>query len=68
MNALNKFKKVCLEISERLSNLPYDDGDGSDIGNEVGIIIQTSEMYVFQIGFHMHHTSIMIALQPLCSV
>ena len=36
---MNKLKKVCLEISERLSNLPYDDGDGSDIGNEVGIII-----------------------------
>lgn len=36
---MNKFKKVCLEISEKLSNLPYENGDGSDIGNEIGIII-----------------------------
>lgn len=27
------------EVSRRLSNLPYDNGDLSDIGNEVGIII-----------------------------
>ena len=28
--------------------------------NEVGIMIQTSEIYVFQIGFHMWHTSIIV--------
>lgn len=33
------FRNVCLEISERLSNLPYDNGDISDIGNEIGIIL-----------------------------
>ncbi len=33
------FNKVCLEISQRLSNLPYDNGDMSDIGNEIGIIL-----------------------------
>ena len=36
---INEFKKVSLEISERLSNLPYDNGDVSDIGNEIGIIL-----------------------------
>lgn len=35
----NKFKKVSIELSERLSNLPYQNGDISDIGNEIGIII-----------------------------
>lgn len=36
---MENFKKACLEISERLSNVPYDNGDISDIGNEIGIII-----------------------------
>ena len=36
---INEFKKASLEISERLSSLPYDNGDVSDIGNEIGIII-----------------------------
>lgn len=36
---INKFEKVSIEISERLSSLPYDNGDVSDIGNEIGIII-----------------------------
>jgi hypothetical protein len=36
---MNKFKEVSKEISERLSNLPYDNGDSSDIGNEIGIVI-----------------------------
>ena len=36
---MNDFKKVCLEISERLTNLPYDDGDISDIGNEIGYVL-----------------------------
>lgn len=36
---MNKFKKVCFEISERLYNLPYDNADLSDVGNEIGIII-----------------------------
>lgn len=36
---MNDFKKVCLEISERLTNLPYSDGDISDIGNEIGYVI-----------------------------
>jgi len=34
-----KFKKACLDISESLSILPYDIGDISDIGNEIGIIL-----------------------------
>ena len=36
---MNDFKKVGLEISERLTNLPYDDGDISDIGNEIGYVL-----------------------------
>jgi len=36
---IKEFKKISLEISERLSNLPYDNGDVSDIGNEIGIIL-----------------------------
>lgn len=35
----NKFKKISTELSDRLSNLPYQNGDLSDIGNEIGIII-----------------------------
>lgn len=36
---ISKFKNACSEISERLGNLPYDNADMSDIGNEIGIII-----------------------------
>jgi len=36
---IKEFKKISLEISERLSALPYDNGDVSDIGNEIGIIL-----------------------------
>ncbi len=36
---MTEFKEMCLEVSEKLSNLQYDNGDMSDIGNEVGIII-----------------------------
>ena len=35
----SKFKEVCTELSDTLSNLPYDHSDLSDVGNEVGIII-----------------------------
>ena len=35
----HKFKNICSEISERLSNIPYESGDASDIGNEIGIIL-----------------------------
>ncbi len=35
---VSKFKNICSEIANRLSNLPYN-GDISDIGNEIGIII-----------------------------
>lgn len=36
---MSNFLLVCKEISERLSNLPYNDGDSSDIGNEIGIVL-----------------------------
>jgi hypothetical protein len=36
---MSDFLTVCKEISERLSNLPYDNGDSSDIGNEIGIVL-----------------------------
>jgi len=36
---MSDFLLVCKEISERLSNLPYDNGDSSDIGNEIGIVL-----------------------------
>jgi len=35
----NKFSNLSKELSEKLSNLPYQNGDISDIGNEIGIII-----------------------------
>jgi hypothetical protein len=34
-----KFKNACLDISKRLTILPYESGDISDIGNELGIIL-----------------------------
>ena len=36
---MSDFKHICKEISERLDNLPYENGDASDIGNEIGIIL-----------------------------
>lgn len=36
---MGEFKEVCTELSQRLSNIPYDNGDMSDVGNEIGIII-----------------------------
>lgn len=35
----NNFKNISEEISGSLSNLGYDNGDVSDIGNEIGIIL-----------------------------
>lgn len=35
------FQKTLRHITSELSNLPYDNGDISDIGNEVGIAIGT---------------------------
>ena len=35
------FQKILRNIIYELSNLPYDKGDISDIGNEVGIAIGT---------------------------
>ena len=36
---MTEFKEVCTELSKRLSNIPYNNADMSDIGNEIGIII-----------------------------
>jgi len=36
---MNNFKQVCKEISDRLSDLPYENGDVSDIGYEIGNIV-----------------------------
>lgn len=33
------FEIACGEIAERLGNLPYKNGDVSDIGNEIGMIL-----------------------------
>ena len=35
----SKFNKACLDIANTLISLKYDNGDASDIGNEIGIII-----------------------------
>lgn len=35
------FQKILRHISSELSNIPYDNGDISDLGNEVGIAIGT---------------------------
>jgi len=48
---MKDIKRICLQISERLSNLPYDSGDLSDIGNEIGIII--GKHFGDDIGFDM---------------
>lgn len=36
---MSDFKTICEEISEKLGNLPYENGDASDIGNEIGIVL-----------------------------
>jgi hypothetical protein len=36
---MKNITNICNEISNTLKNLPYDTGDLSDIGNEIGIII-----------------------------
>ena len=33
------FKKIMTEISVKLPTIPYDNGDISDIGNEIGIAV-----------------------------
>ena len=33
------FKKVITDISVKLPTIPYDNGDISDIGNEIGIAV-----------------------------
>ena len=48
---MKDIKRICLQISERLSNLPYDSGDLSDIGNEIGKII--GKNFGDEIGFDM---------------
>ena len=35
------FQKTLRHISSKLSNIPYDNGDISDIGNEIGIALGT---------------------------
>lgn len=48
---MKDIKRICLQISERLSSLPYDSGDLSDIGNEIGIIL--GKHFSEEIGFDM---------------
>lgn len=36
---MNKFKTAYLDIIDSLNNIKYDNGDLSDIGNEIGIVI-----------------------------
>lgn len=48
---MKNIKEICLEISERLAALPYDSGDLSDIGNEIGIIL--GKHFSEDIGFDM---------------
>jgi hypothetical protein len=36
---MKNISSICKEISDSLANLPYDTGDLSDIGNEIGIAI-----------------------------
>lgn len=36
---MTDFKKICLELSKSLSNIEYDNGDITDIGNEIGYIL-----------------------------
>ena len=35
----NNFQDILLDISYNISNISYDNGDLSDVGNEIGIII-----------------------------
>ena len=36
---MDKFKTAYLDIIDSLNNIKYDNGDASDIGNEIGIVI-----------------------------
>jgi len=36
---MTDFKKILTELSEKLTNVSYDNGDLSDVGNEIGIIV-----------------------------
>jgi hypothetical protein len=36
---MTEFKKILKELSDSLSNVKYNYGDLSDIGNEIGVII-----------------------------
>lgn len=36
---MNKFKTAYLDIIDSLNNIKYDNGDASDIGNEIGIVM-----------------------------
>ena len=36
---MTEFKKILMDISDNLKEVKYDNGDLSDIGNEIGIII-----------------------------
>jgi len=36
---MKNIKEICSQLSDRFGALPYDSGDLSDIGNEIGIII-----------------------------
>jgi len=36
---MSNFQHILKQISESLSKVPYDNGDLSDVGNEVGIVL-----------------------------
>jgi hypothetical protein len=36
---VNKFKRMVKEITEELGKVHYEDGDLSDVGNEIGIVV-----------------------------
>jgi hypothetical protein len=36
---MDNFQHILKQISESLSKVPYDNGDLSDVGNEVGIVL-----------------------------
>jgi hypothetical protein len=33
------FKEICTELKEKFSDISYETGDLSDVGNEIGIIV-----------------------------
>ena len=39
MDNMGDFKKILKDISVSLDKVPYDYGDYSDIGNEIGIVL-----------------------------